>query len=324
MQSIKRILVVIDPSEDQQVALSRALQLAGAEPLELMLYTCVYYPVLSGNHFLSDEHIERSKQSIIQANQLKLDKLVASNSAAYLRFHTQVQWCEPIYIAIIKAARAFAADLIIKSSHKHSALTRTFFNSTDLQLLKATELPLLFVKATTSLLLGAANSSKVMAALDPYDELSQKGQIDNTILASAYRLANQTHQALHACHCFDPSYWEVLLESVRHANIWTEVFPANSNDSNLTVLDNLRLQHNQKFARECAEFVPNSANQHLLAGELVSTLAATVEKLGVATLVVGTSYRTGLLASKAEELLEALNCDLLVVKPKAFESPVSP
>jgi universal stress protein E len=318
MQTIKRILVVIDPTKDQQIALTRALQLAGSQPLEIMLYCCVYYPVLSGNHFLSEEQSEQSKKSIIHTNQLKLDNLVAAhNSAENVLFHTQVEWRDPIYTAIILASKAFEAELLIKSSHKHSAITRTFFNSTDIQLLKASAVPVLFVKT-----LSYGKDAKIMAALDPFDELSQKGQIDNNILELAYRLSNQARQPLHACHCFDPSYWEVLLESVRHANIWTDVFPANSNDTNLKVLDNLRLQHNQKFAQECAEFVPDSANQHLVSGELVSTLAATVEKLGVGTLVAGTSYRTGFLGSSAEELLEELNCDLLVVKPKDFESPV--
>lgn len=318
MQAIKRILVVVDPTKDEQIALSRALQLAGSQPLELMLYCCIYYPVLSGNHFLSEEQIEHSKKSIIHSHQLKLNNLVDSHSSSKnVLFHTQVQWCDPIYTAIIKASSAFEAELIIKSSHKHPAITRTFFNSTDLQLLKASPQPVLFVKTDFS-----SKGAKVMALLDPFDELSKKGHIDTNILKLAYGLANQLQQPLHACHCFDPSYWEVLLESVRHANIWTEVFPANNNDSNLAVLDNLRLQHNQKFAEECSELVPDSANQHLLAGELVSTLAATVEKLEVGTLVVGTSYRTGLLGSKAEELLEELNCDLLVVKPIDFESPV--
>jgi universal stress protein E len=318
MQTIKRILVVIDPTKDKQIALSRALQLARARPIEIMLYSCVYYPVLSGNHFLSEEQIEHSKQSIIHSHQLKLDNLVAEySSIKNVLFHTQVQWCDPIYTAIILASKAFEADLVIKSSHKHTAITRTFFNSTDLQLLKASPLPVLFVKTDSS-----SKGAKVMASLDPFDELSKKGHIDTNILKLAYGLANQLQQPLHACHCFDPSYWEVLLESVRHANIWTEVFPANSNDSNLMVLENLRLKHNKEFAEECSEFVPDSANQHMLSGELVATLAATVEKLAVSTLVVGTSYRTGLVGSKAEELLEELNCDLLVVKPIDFESPV--
>jgi universal stress protein E len=87
------------------------------------------------------------------------------------------------------------------------------------------------------------------------------------------------------------------------------------------VLEKLRYQHNEKFSTACSEYVPNSENQHIISGDIDDVLPKKLSQINAGILVLGTTYRTGLLGSTAQRLIETVECDLLAVKPKGFEAP---
>jgi universal stress protein E len=126
---------------------------------------------------------------------------------------------------------------------------------------------------------------------------------------------------LHALHCFDPSYWDILLEALDKIGMWADVFSIDEHQNESMVLEQLRYQHNIKFAEECSEYVPNSENQHIVSGDIDHVMPQTLRQLDAGILVLGTTYRTGLLGSTAQRLIESVDCDLLAVKPKDFEAP---
>jgi universal stress protein E len=73
---------------------------------------------------------------------------------------------------------------------------------------------------------------------------------------------------LHALQCFDPSYWDILLEAVEKSGMWADVFSYDEAQNESMVLEQLRYQHNLKFAEECTEYVANSKNQHIISGDI--------------------------------------------------------
>jgi universal stress protein E len=160
-----------------------------------------------------------------------------------------------------------------------------------------------------------------MAAIDPGHRLNKQGELDKRILTLAHGIAQQLNLPLHACHCFDPSYWEILFKAVGVAEIWTDVFPANPDVNDHRVLDDLRELHSKKFNQDCQDTVPNSENRHLIEGSVDEVIPTLVLEQKVAIVVLSTEHRTGLLESTAEDILEAVECDVLAIKPAGFESP---
>lgn len=316
MQTIKRILVDIDPDKQEQPALSKALLFANQQPITIKLLCCLYYPSVVASNLLSKKQLEKTQAEIIKIHQTKLDKLIGQYTEDNVTFETEVVWYSPIYLAILKVVDNFKPDLVIKATHQHKAIARRLFTPTDWYLLKACPVPILLVKNHKW-----TKNTSVVAAIDPEHNLSQKSGLDKSILKTGFAISSGLKMPLHALHCFDPSYWDILLEAVDKSGMWADVFSYDQQQNDPMVLEKLRNQHNAKFSEACSEYVPNSEYQHIISGDIDDVIPETLEKLNAGILVLGTTYRTGLLGSTAQRLIETVDCDLLAVKPKGFEAP---
>lgn len=316
MQTIEKILVDIDPDKPQQPALSKALQFAKHQSVRIKLLSCLYYPSVVASNLLTPRQLEKTKDEILKMNQGRLNKLIAKHSQNNVVFETEVMWHSPIYQGILKVVDNFKPDLVIKATHQHKTIARRLFTPTDWYLLKACPVPILLVKNHKW-----TKNTSVVAAIDPEHNLSKKSELDKSILKAGFGISSGLGMPLHALHCFDPSYWDILFEAVDKSGMWTDVFSVDQHQNESMVLEQLRYQHNVKFAEECSEYVPKSENQHIISGDIDHVLPKTLGKLKGGILVLGTTYRTGLLGSTAQRLIEAVDCDLLAVKPIGFEAP---
>jgi universal stress protein E len=316
MQNIKKILVDIDPDKKKQPALKKALQFAKQQSITIKLLSCLYYPSVVANNLLNQKQLEKTQAAIIKMNQDRLNKLIAKHPQDNLVYETEVMWHSPIYQGILKVVDSFKPDLVIKATHQHKTIARRLFTPTDWYLLKACPVPILLVKNHKW-----TKNTSVVAAIDPEHNLSKKSELDKNILKTGFGISSGLGMPLHALHCFDPSYWEILLEAVNKSGMWADVFSYDEAQNESMVLEQLRYQHNLKFAEECSEYVPNSKNQHIVSGDIDHVLPKTLSQLNAGILVLGTTYRTGLLGSTAQRLIEAVDCDVLAVKPKGFEAP---
>jgi len=316
MQTIEKILVDIDPDKPQQPALSKALQFAKHQSVRIKLLSCLYYPSVVASNLLTPRQLEKTKDEILKMNQGRLNKLIAKHSQNNVVFETEVMWHSPIYQGILKVVDNFKPDLVIKATHQHKTIARRLFTPTDWYLLKACPVPILLVKNHKW-----TKNTTVVAAIDPEHNLSKKSELDKSILKAGFGISSGLGMPLHALHCFDPSYWDILFEAVDKSGMWTDVFSVDQHQNESMVLEQLRYQHNVKFAEECSEYVPKSENQHIISGDIDHVLPKTLGNLKGGILVLGTTYRTGLLGSTAQRLIEAVDCDLLAVKPIGFEAP---
>jgi universal stress protein E len=166
-----------------------------------------------------------------------------------------------------------------------------------------------------------SQKTTVVAALDPGHELSQQSELDQRILSAAFAVSRQLGAPLHAVHCFNPGYTDKVFAGLVKSILWEKVFPAATQTDEAKIMENLRYEHNAQFARECLDWVPNSANQHLFSGAIEPVLPPALPTLHAGILVLGTTYRSGLLGSTAQELVETVDCDILGVKPRDFEAP---
>lgn len=316
MNTIKSIFVIVEPDKKEQPALARAAEFCKGSPAQVTLFCCLHYPAIESTYVLDPANMERVKQAMIQHHKNKLLTLIRDHKHEHLDIKMEVVWKDAVHLAMLESIEQHKPDLVIKCNHKHSSLSQWFFNSIDRQLMRACPAPLLFIKRDVL----EAHSS-VVASIDPSHRLNQHGELDKQVLRNALAVAQQLDSPLHACHCFNPSYWEILLKAIGVAEIWTDVFPANPDADNHRVIDELRIEHNEKFKKVCEEFVPASENQHLLEGALDMVIPDLLAKLNTGILVLGATHRTGLLGSTAENMLEFVHCDVLIVKPVDFQTP---
>jgi universal stress protein E len=316
MQTFKKILVDIDPDKKEQPALNKALLFAKKRPITIKLLSCLYYPSVMASNFLTSKQLESAQAEILKSHQTKLNNLVTQHTQENVTFETEVMWHSPVYQGILQVVNSFNPDLVIKATHPHNAIARRLFTPTDWYLLKACPTPVLLVKNNQW-----TNNSTVVAAIDPEHNLSEKSGLDKNVLKTGYAVSSDLDMTLQALHCFDPSYWDILLEAVDKSGMWADVFSYDEHQNESMVLEKLRYQHNAKFSEECSEYVPNSENQHIISGDIDDILPKTLDQLNAGILVIGTTYRTGLLGSTAQRLIETVDCDLLAVKPKGFEAP---
>jgi universal stress protein E len=100
MQTIKKILVDIDPDKQQ--------------PITIKLLSCLYYPYVVASNLLTPKQLEKTQAEILKKQQGKLDSLITQYSQSNVTFETEVMWHSPIYQGILKVVGNFKPDLVIK------------------------------------------------------------------------------------------------------------------------------------------------------------------------------------------------------------------
>ena len=216
---------------------------------------------------------------------------------------------------IIQVAVKIKPQLILKSTHKHPFLKHFLFSSNDWQLLKSCPYPLMLVKHSEQPV-----NKPVLAAIDPEHELSKVNHLDDSVIKQARLISNSLNTNLEVCNCFDSTPYELFAANAMVGGGWGMYLPANYTDKGDMV--GFFREKNEKAVLQYLDTQSVSPEHcHIYSGEPDKGLIEAVKELDPAVLVLGTTYRTGLLGSTAEKVLDKVECDILAVKYDGFESP---
>ncbi len=312
MNSKPRFLCVVDPTAEEQPALQRAAWLAGNVGAWLELLVCDYNEYFAVNRNLDAESLRRLREKVLYDHRTHLEALAEPLRQKNLVVATAVTWDHPLYDGIVRHAARIGADFVFKDTHHHWAVSRGVLSNTDWNLIRNCASPLWLVKP-----LPASGTPVFLAAIDPMHANDKPASLDDKILRTASALSKATGGELHAFHAYDPRF---ALTSVAD-NAYVPV-PMLS----IEIERDMRARHQARFA-ELTEFheIPG-ANAHLVAGITSYELPALAESLRATVVVMGAVSRTRLkrlfIGSTAERTLEQLPCDLLVVKPDWYRTPV--
>ncbi|TVP88309.1 MAG: universal stress protein UspA [Pseudomonadaceae bacterium] len=170
MQAIKRILVVIDPTLDNQLALKRARLIAGVIEAEMHLLVC------------------EDRQDHMPA----LNKMVAELTAEGLKASCSQSWHKSLTDTIVMAAQSQGSGLVIKQHLPDNALKKALLTPDDWKLLRYCPTPVLLVKTEGSWMKGA-----VLAAVDLGNHDDQHHILHDTIVSHAADLTDMINGDLH-------------------------------------------------------------------------------------------------------------------------------
>ncbi|MFM2484050.1 universal stress protein UspE [Celerinatantimonas yamalensis] len=307
MIQYQNILVVIDPTQDEQAALSRAIFLSQQKqnaPIKALL--TIYDFSYEMTSMLSSDEREAMRSAVIADRIDWLNKLVAHYQHEGVVIETKVLWNNRLYEAIINEAIEFKHDLIVKSTHSHPKLKSVIFTPTDWHLLRKTPCPLLLVKNNDW-----SSHGRILAAvhLGAEDELHLR--LNEQITSYSRDLAQLVDGELHVINAYPPA----------PANIAIELPDFDPELYNRSVKE----QHEELVKDYISQYQLSAEQVHLEEGLPDDAIIDTAYNLDVGVVVLGTCGRSGLsgalIGNTAEHVIDQLNCDLLALRPESLSKP---
>lgn len=307
---VKHILVAMaDPAAKSSAALAKAVSLARKTGAGLTLFHSLYSPYVAGEQFYSPDALQKDIEGAVNARKAQLAKVAAPLEKEGLTVRVRVRWDYPVYESIVREAVREGVDLIVAESHRHTRAARVVLSNTDWQLIRLCPCPVLFVKTAKPY-----DRVRVLAAVDPLHAHAKPERLDETLLAEARDLAAAFDGQVHAVHAYllaTPFTSGVLMEPVP--------LPVNVAEQHLAEV-------RKAFEQLVKPFALGPKRAHLRAGNASVEIPALAEEIGAGVVVMGAVSRSGLrrlfIGSTAERVIDHLPCDVLVIKPEGFKTPV--
>ena len=312
MTKTKRVvLVVVDPTASAHPAIERAAWLARHEPAEIELFISDYTPQLAQSR--SDWSAEEARTTAIDRHRRRLEQLAAPLRAEKLDVDVDARWDYPLHDSIVRKAVNVDADLVIKDTHYHSVLKRSIFSNTDWSLIRNCGATLWLVKPRPP-----GQRPCFVACVDPLHQRDKPAELDHRILTTARALGDSLNGEVHAFHAFDVAATIAVSTDAMSMPI---ALPLNE------LTDAMRAEHADAVARLCKQHEVPPERTHLHQGSTRQLLLTLTEQLRADAVVMGAVSRSGLkglfLGNTAEDVLDRLHCDLIIVKPDGFKAVVA-
>ena len=307
MSYFDKILVVIDPTEDNQKALSRALELAQRHPAQITVFLTIYDFSYEMTTMLSPDERDSMRNAVIQDRKDWLSGLIAESQVAAENIDTKVVWHNRPYESIIRTVLEGEYDLVIKGTHEHDILKSVIFTPTDWHLLRKCPCSVLLVKEHAW-----PENGKVLAAVNAGTEDEDHAKLNNTIIDHAQFISRLLQSETHLVNAYPPT----------PMNIAVEIPEFDPNEYNST----MKHHHKKTLEALATDAGLDVSLTHLYEGMPEDVIPRVAKDLDAELVVIGTVGRSGisaaLIGNTAEHVIDNLNCDLLALKPPGFESPV--
>lgn len=308
---MRRILVVVDPESEQQPALERAAWYAKRAGATLELFICDYDQSLAADPFLDSASLEKARGILIQDHVRRLKRHAEDLARQGVDASVDARWDAPVYDAIVRKATESGADLVMKDTHYHPVLRRSLFSNTDWNLIRACLIPLWLVKPRA-----IADRPRVVAALDPLHARDPQAALDDEILAAAKTVQAAVGGELHVFHAFDIAW---ALAASEDSMVSPIALPIPE------VVQMLKTRHRDAIFALADKHDVDRENVHVCQGATRERLLALTDEMNVDLVVMGAVSRSGLrrlfLGSTAEQVLDRLHCDVLIVNAGGLGHP---
>lgn len=309
MFKYNNILVYINPAQEQQFALQRAIEIVKKNKnANITLFLCCYDLTSAMTSLNSHEERHRIKSSAIFDHQRCLDALADPYQKEGYKITTQVHWDNCPFQVAIQLILQNSYDLLIKPTHSHSKISALLFTPTDWNLLRKCPIPLLLVKAKSW-----AEEGNILCAIDCKNiQDADHHNLNESILSEAKEIAEAFKSNIHLVNAYPTPPMNIMMELPEFDPIY---------------YDNKLKEFHEKtlndYAIKCHLDLNNSHLEQGLAEDVIPKVA---KDINAKLVILGTVGRSGLgatlLGHTAEQIVDRLDCDLLALKPAGFVSPI--
>jgi len=306
MNTIKKILAVVDPSKSDQTALKRSFELAHKSGAKITAFLTIYDFSYEMTTMLSLDEREAMRTAVINDRIAWINSLIEEFQED-LNIDCKVIWHNRPFESIIQTVLKENYDIVLKGTHEHATLKSVIFTPTDWHLIRKCPCPVLLIKEH----LWPANGNIVAAVNASADDV-QHQELNQRIINDAKFIASLIDGNLHLVNSYPGTPVNIAIEI-------PEFDPTQFNETvkahHTQTCHELALQHN----------IPE--NQcHIKEGLPEDIIPIVANELDAELIVMGTVGRTGLSAAlignTAEHVIDSLNCDVLALKPDGYISPL--
>lgn len=308
MKQVSRILVGVDLHREAPVLLDKAGRLARAFGAAVELYAPVYNSLVSRAHFRDPAALRHGRQRLVDAGLARIQAQAAGMDVPS-GVHCEAGWDHPLEEALIRRALHTEADLAMWATHPEGEHRFHFLSGGDWQLVRHCPAPLMLCSPAPW-----GGTPTIVAALDPAHPHGGESRLEQRILETAGTLCRAAGGQLRAFHAY---------EAIAHGpgpGVHIEL-PVDAAEAQL---ESGRARALQALF-EATGVRPDHVD--LLEGSPVDRLPDYCREAGADIVVMGAIARNPLgrifIGSTAERVMHRLPCDLLVIKPEGFTTPVS-
>ncbi|MFC3852380.1 universal stress protein [Salinispirillum marinum] len=294
------ILVYFDPAEDNVSAFKKAAYLARTLNTSLFLFTTGYNSSLANNHPVDAESGIRSRDAFI--GRLEQSLTEEANLIRELGVDVSVKavWDKSPWHAIATLLETEWFEFIIKGTHHQNVMQRTFFSSTDWDLIRCSPLPVLLVKSEP----WPAEHLHLTACVDPIEHDDQPKILDKAIVMQGKAWQDQLKSTLDVLNVYDPTPFMVYMDPpIPDTTPITEALAAQHQEALNALLNECGLPPEQG---------------RLEAGTPTATIPDVLYEGNTHIVIMGAQTREGLgrwlIGHTAEKVLDRITCDILVIK----------
>jgi universal stress protein E len=293
---IERILVVVDPAAGTHACVEKAARIAMGSGASLELFVCDAQQDASAG-----EHDARAERYLAKLDAIAA-RLRTRGLAATVRCERHAPLAQGIALRVLRAA----PDLIVKDRRRYAQLPdRGAAELTDWTLIRQLAAPLLLVRADPW-----PERPRIATSLDPCHPAERPQTLDEGLLALGAAMAGALRGTLEALH---------VLQSPPHLPGESVSVPTRE-----AAHQRSRISVERLIARCNERGVPIPL--HLAVGRVAQSILGFAAGHRVDVLAMGAAARPRAAqpagGGTAAQVLESLACDLLVMKPPGFVSPL--
>jgi universal stress protein E len=314
MDMYQNILVVIDPTTDEQKALQRAIELAsrinkenGDAEVNITAFFSIFDFSYEMTTILSSTERDSMRQMVINQKKQWIDDLISTNNSG-LNISSEVVWHNRPFEAIIGQVIDNQYDLVIKGTHQHDRFKSVVFTPTDWHILRKCPCPVLLVKDHAW-----PEQGKILAALNVGSDEAEHLSLNKTITQQAINIAQIINANVHLVNSYPGT----------PVNIAIEIPEFDASEYN----NAMQAHHNEAMLQHANNFSIAIENTHVEEGLPETVIEQTALNIDAELVILGTVGRTGisaaLIGNTAEHVIDQLNCDVLALKPDGYVSPLA-
>lgn len=289
--------------------LGKAAQLARARNCSLELVHVIalpYAPAVSRRASL-----RQAAQDIVEDCKKRLTRLARSLPLRGIPTRATVTWDYPAAEGLVRQVMKRRPQLLLAESHRHGRLARPFLSNTDWELIRSCPCPVWLSKSRRTW-----RDGPVIAAVDPLHAHAKPAALDAAIVGHALHVAGQPKRVL-ICHAYNFPTQPPVIDGAIEA-YW--------------VLSKQEVERYEAMIRDelrrlaAPARIPES-NRIVAAGDPSLVLPRLVRKQRASLVVMGAVSRGAVrrlfIGHTAERLVDRLDCDVLIVKPRGFKTAVT-
>jgi len=283
--SWRTITVVVDPQQKAHPALQKAAALAERCGASLtLLNTFVLPQPMADVTRISAREIVNAA---LRDRRRSLEKIAGGLRRRGLKVTCVVEWDHPQSEAVVRHVLATRPDLLVAETAHHSRIARWILSNTDWELIRSCPCPLWLVRGGR-----LPKKPQLLVAVDPGHEQAGRSRLDTRLLEAARQLVAHIGGTIGIVHADDPRA------------------------SQIDAVERLGRRHGVA-----------PALRYVVPGDSTRVLPAVVANTGADILLLGAVSRSRLgqpfIGTTAERLIDRVECDVFVVKPVGYRSPVS-